>query len=133
MPPLPIVEEPRSMMSFRLAAAFLLATALPLASAQTPAPAAAPASASTAPAAAEKECGKPDPHPGRLASTEKMRGWNKDINTWQECMKKFIGGLQAKADSAVKEANTAVADSNPAIAAYNTTVKELQSQAEAAK
>lgn len=120
------------MTSFRLAAALALAAATTVATAQTSAPAAA-APASTAPAAAEKECGKPDAHPGRLASNEKMRGWNKDINTWQECMKKFIGGLQTKADAAVKEANTAVADSNAAIAAYNATVKELQSQAEAAK
>jgi len=123
------------MTSLRLAAAMLLAGLTAVAFAQTPPPAPAPAAApaSTAPAAAEKECGKPDPHPGRLASNEKMRGWNKEINTWQECMKKFIGGLQAKADTAVKEANAAVADSNAAIAAYNSTVKELQAQAEAAK
>lgn len=124
------------MMSHRLAAAFAFAAFSTLAAAQAPAPApaaAAAAAASTAPAAAEKECGKPDPHPGRLASNEKMRGWNKEINTWQECMKKFIGGLQSRADAAVKEANVAVADSNAAIAAYNNTVKELQGQAEAAK
>ncbi len=124
------------MTSLRPAAAAVLLMALTaVASAQTPAPTQAPAAApaSTAPAAAEKECGKPEPHPGRLASNEKMRGWNKEISTWQECMKKFIGGLQAKADSAVKEANAAVADSNAAIAAYNSTVKDLQAQAEAAR
>lgn len=119
----------------RPATALLLMAFTAVASAQSAAPAQTPAAApaSTAPAAAEKECGKPDPHPGRLASNEKMRGWNKEINTWQECMKKFIGGLQSKADVAVKEANAAVADSNAAIAAYNSTVKELQAQAEAAK
>jgi len=124
------------MMSLRLATAIGLTAFAAIVSAQTPAPApaAAPAAtASTAPATAEKECGKPDPHPGRLASNEKMRGWNKEINTWQECMKKFIGGLQAKADSAVKDANAAVADSNAAIAAYNATVKDLQAQAEGTK
>ena len=89
------------------------------------APSAAAADAST--------CGKPDPHPGRLASNEKMRGWNKEVQTWQECMKKYIGELQAKADAAVKTANAAVADSNAAIAGYNATVKELQAQADAAK
>ena len=127
------------MMSRNLAAALALAAASTFACAQGAAPGAAPAAApaalppSTAPAAAEKECGKPDPHPGRLASNEKMRGWNKEITTWQECMKKFIGGLQTRADAAVKDANIAVADSNAAIAAYNSTVKELQAQAEAAK
>jgi hypothetical protein len=110
------------MTSIRFAAAAAFALASSLAVAQTPA--AAP-DAST--------CGKPDPHPGRLASNEKMRGWNKEVQAWQECMKKYIGELQAKADAAVKTANAAVADSNNAIAAYNATVKDLQAQADAAK
>lgn len=109
----------------RIAAALALFAAASLAPAQTPTPAAAPADAS--------QCGKPDPHPGRLASNEKMRGWNKEVNQWQDCMKKYIAELQQKADTAVKSANSAVADSNAAIAAYNATVKELQAQADAAK
>ena len=87
---------------------------------------------SPAPAAADiAQCGKPDPHPGRLASPEKLRGWNKEVNVWQECMKKQIAEIQAKADAAVKVANAAVADSNAAVSAYNATVKELQAQADA--
>ncbi len=117
------------MTHLRLAAAVAFAATASLAIAQAPAPAAAPA----APAVDTSNCGKPDPHPGRLASTEKMRGWNKEINVWQECMKKHIGELQAKADAAVKAANSAVADSNGAIASYNATVKDLQAQADAAK
>jgi len=112
------------MIYVRLAAAAVFAAAASLAIAQTPA---------AAPAADTPQCAKPDPHPGRLASTEKMRGWNKDVQGWQECMKKYIGDLQAKADAAVKAANTAVADSNNAIAAYNATVKDLQAQADAVK
>jgi hypothetical protein len=108
----------------RLAAAAALAAAASLSFAQTPA---------AAPAADASQCGKPDPHPGRLASTEKMRGWNKEVQGWQDCMKKYIGDLQAKADAAVKTANAAVADSNSAIASYNATVKDLQAQADAAK
>jgi len=111
------------MIYVRLAAAAVFAAAASLAIAQTPA--AAPADT--------PQCAKPDSHPGRLASTEKMRGWNKDVQGWQECMKKYIGDLQAKADAAVKAANTAVADSNNAIAAYNATVKDLQAQADAVK
>lgn len=103
--------------------AFALAT-VSTAGAQTPAP---------APADASAKCDKPDPYPGRLASNEKLRGWNKEIGVWQACMKKSIAELQAKADAAVKVANAAVADSNAAIAAYNDAVKEYQAQADAAK
>ena len=81
--------------------------------------------------AADAQCAKPDAHPGRLASEQKLRSWNKDVNTWQECMKKYIAGIQAKADEAVKTANAAVAESNAAVNAYNATVKELQAQADA--
>jgi hypothetical protein len=115
------------MIHVRLAAAAALAAAASLAVAQTP------TGAPAAPAADTSQCAKPDPHPGRLASSEKMRGWNKEVQGWQECMKKHIGDLQAKADAAVKTANAAVADSNSAIAAYNATVKDLQAQADAAK
>jgi hypothetical protein len=48
-------------------------------------------------------------------------------------MKKYIAGIQAKADEAVKAANAAVAESNAAVSAYNATVKEMQAQADAAK
>lgn len=79
------------------------------------------------------KCEKPDPHPGHLASNEKLRGWNKEVNQWQDCMKKYIAEVQAKADAAVKVANAAVAESNAAIADYNSTVKEFQAQADAAR
>ena len=109
------------------AAATLSATAF----AQAPA-APAPAAPAANPANMPK-CEKPDPHPGRLASQQKSAQWNKSVSAWQECMKKGIAELQAKADAAVKEANAAVADSNGAIASYNATVKELQEQVELAK
>ena len=102
----------------RMLAALVLSAAASAAWAQTP-----PVS----------KCDRPDGHPGRLASNEKMRAWNKEVNVWQECMKKEIGEIQAKADAAVKTANAAVAESNAAINAYNAYVKELQAQADAAK
>ncbi len=107
------------MSAFRtlVALAFALA-AVSMASAQTP---------------AAPKCEKPDPHPGRLASQEKMRGWNKEIGAWQECMKKIIAEVQAKADVAVKAANAAVAESNAAVKEYNESVKEFQAQADAAR
>ena len=95
--------------------------------------AASMASATWAQANAPEKCEKPDPHPGRLASNEKMRGWTREVSRWQECMKVQITAVQAKADQAVKEANAAVAESNAAIADYNAVVKEFQAQVEAAK
>ena len=113
-------------MKLHLTAAALACAALACAAlAQSPAPAVAPADTSS--------CGKPDPHPGRLASNMRMQSWNKEVNTWQDCMKKHIADLQSKADALVKSANAAVHDSNAAIASYNATVKELQAQTDAAK
>jgi hypothetical protein len=106
------------------AALILACAAAGTALAQTPAPAAAAPDAS--------KCEKPDAHPGRLASPERIRGWNKEVATWQDCMKKYIAEVQAKADAAVKVANAAVAESNAAVNAFNTTIKELQAQVEAA-
>ena len=91
--------------------------------------AAAGAAFAQSPAAAQ--CAKPDAHPGRLASNQKLTGWNKEVQTWQECMKKYIAEVQARADDAVKAANSKVAESNAAVNAYNATVKELQAQADA--
>lgn len=92
--------------------------------AQTPAPA-----ASTGGAA---KCAKPDDHPGRLASDQRRRGWDKEVIAWQECMKAYVAEKQAKADAAVKVANAAVAESNAAVNEYNDTVKVIQAQVDAA-
>ena len=86
--------------------------------AQTPAAAPAPAKAST--------CTKPDAFPGRLASDNAKRAWQKDVNTWQECMKKYVGDMQAEANNAVKAANAAIDE-------YNTAAREFQKQVDAAK
>ena len=118
------------MFAIRTVAMLVFAVAAGTAVAQSPAP--APADTSAAAAAAASVCPKPDPHPGRVASDQKRRGWAKDVNTWQECMKKYIAELEAKADQAVKSANAAVAASSGAIAVYNGAVKEFQAQADAA-
>jgi hypothetical protein len=95
--------------------------------AQTPAPAPAAASIDAS------NCPKPDDHPGRLASDRQRTGWEKEVQAWQECMKKYVGEVQAKADQAVKVANAAVAESNAVVAEYNNTVKTIQAQVDAAK
>lgn len=104
-------------------AAFALVPAAALA--QPAAPAAVPAELA--------KCEKPDPHPGRLASDQKRRQWGKEVIEWQNCAKKVVEGISAKADAAVKAANAAVAESNAAISAYNDQVKEYQAQADAAR
>jgi hypothetical protein len=119
----------------RAVAAVAVALAASVAFAQAPAPAAAPEKPA-APAATpvdNSSCGKPDAHPGKFASPQKMRQWNSEVSTWQDCMKKYIADLQTKADAAAKTANALIADSNNAIASYNATVKDLQAQVEAAK
>jgi hypothetical protein len=113
-------------MIMRTIFAIALATAAPVvALAQSAAPAATGAVAS--------KCEKPDPHPGRLASDQRRRGWEREVQQWQACMKEEIAVLQTKADVAVKEANAAVAASNAAIEGYNAAVKEFQAQADAAR
>ena len=52
---------------------------------------------------------------------------------WQNCAKKVVEGIQAKADAAVKAANAAIAESNAAVNAYNEQTKEFQAQADAAR
>ena len=116
----------------RLTLAIACLALAPHAWAQAPAPAAAPAAAPPA-AAPAAHCPKPDAHPGRLASDRQRAGWEKEVQTWQACMKKHIGEIQAKADQAVKTANAAVAESNAAISDYNNAVKAIQAQVEAAK
>lgn len=96
--------------------------------AQTPPAAAAPPAAPNA-----SNCPKPDAHPGRLSSDRQRRGWDKEVQTWQDCMKKYVLEAQAKADEAVKLANAAVAVSNAAVNEYNETVKVIQAQIEAVK
>ena len=114
-----------TMFATRTLALLALAVAAGTAFAQSPAPAGAGAAAAAA-------CPKPEPHPGRIASDQKKRGWTKDVTTWQDCMKKYIANLDAKADQAVKAANAAVAESGAAIEIFNSTVKEFQAQNEAA-
>ena len=87
-------------------------------SAQTPAATPAPAKSSG--------CTKPDAFPGKLASDNAKRAWQKDVNAWQECMKKYVGDMQAEANNAVKAANAAIDE-------YNTAAREFQKQVDAAK
>lgn len=108
---------------FRTLAALLLASAAAgVALAQSPAP-----------AADASKCTKPGPHPMKLASDNVIRAWDKTVVAWQDCMKKYIADVQARADAAVKSANEVVAEANAAVNEFNATVKDLQAQADASR
>ena len=83
---------------------------------QTPAP---------APSVAKPVCNKPEAFPGRLASDNQKKTWQKDVVTWQDCVKAYVKEQQALADVHLKAANNAVDE-------YNATTKEFNDQAQAA-
>lgn len=113
---------------------FALATSLVIAAlpafAQTTAPAAAAPAASAPPAAApaappKANCGAKPEHPGRLASDNMKRAWQRDANTFLECLRKFAGEQQQLAQEYIKAANATVDE-------YNSAVKEFQDAAQKA-
>ncbi len=114
-------------MSFANAMVFAALVVAGGAAAQSAAPAGGAPSVTAA-----ASCPKPDDHPGRLASDRARNGWMKEVQAFTDCMKKYVGEIQAQADEAVKVANAAVARSNAAVNDYNAIVKDLQAQADAA-
>ncbi len=103
-----------------LVASLVIGTALP-ALAQTPAPASAPVAA----APAKPNCGAKPEHPGRLASDNMKRAWQRDANAYLECLKKFATDQQQIAQDYIKAANATVDE-------YNAAVKEFQDAAQKA-
>ena len=88
--------------------------------------AAAPAAGGDAYATVNKPgCKRPE-FPGRLASDLQKRAFNKDIEGYAECIKQYVAEQQKQADAHIKAANQAAVD-------YNSTVKELQAEIDAAK
>jgi len=87
----------------------------PLAHAQTPA--AEPP---------KHNCERPGDFPGRLASTEKLRGWQKNYVAYTDCLKKFISDQQALAEPHIKAGNAAIQE-------YNNATKEFNAAIDAAK
>ena len=74
---------------------------------------------------AKPSCAKPQ-FPGRLASENLKKNFNKDVETYAQCIKKYVADQQKLADDHIKAANAAAAE-------YNTAVKELQSEIDKAK
>ncbi|MFO1323888.1 MAG: hypothetical protein U1F15_07465 [Burkholderiales bacterium] len=93
----------------------------------------APPAFAQTPAGGAAKCGKVDAYPGRTASPNMIKNWNKETATWQDCMKKYIADMQAKTDESVKATNALIAETNAAIALYNDTVKDFQAQVDGTK
>lgn len=70
-------------------------------------------------------CKKPE-FPGKLASENQKKAFNKDIESFADCIKKYVAEQQKIADEHIKAANQAAAD-------YNSAVKEIQSEINEAK
>ena len=81
----------------------------------------------TAPAAPKSVvCPKPDAFPGKLASDNAKRAWQKEYVAWQDCTQKNVNELRAKANAAVEATNAAIDD-------FNTAAREFKNQVDAAK
>jgi hypothetical protein len=104
-----------------VAALLVMAAASPALAQTTPAPAASPAAAL---ATAKQSCAKPE-HPGRLASDNMKRAWQRDANAYLDCLKKIANDQQQIAQEYIKAANAIVDE-------YNASVKEFQDAAQKA-
>jgi len=107
-------------MSHSHALVALVALALALAASAIRAQTSAPG-----PSAAKPACSKPEAFPGRLASDSQKKTWQKDVVTWQDCVKAYVKEQQAIADAHLNAANNAVDE-------FNAATKQFNEQAQAA-
>lgn len=94
-----------------------------IAAAQAPA---APAAEAALPVAAKPTCGAPENHPGKQASEMRRKAWQRDVTTWQDCMKKYIDTTKSQGDVYFKAANDAVEEFNKATNMWNEQIKAIQ-------
>ncbi len=57
-------------------------------------------------------CEKPDEYPGRLASDQRLRTWQKTMETYGNCVKKYADEQRVIAEAATKAGNDAVTEYN---------------------
>ncbi len=107
----------------RLLAALAFIVGAGSAGAQTPAPASAPATAIP-----KSTCAKPDHYPGRLASDNNKKQWERDVRTWGECMKKYVADLQVQIDASIKAANASIEEYNAGIKDFQEEVRKANDQ-----
>ena len=105
----------------RLLAALAFSVGAASVGAQTPAP--APASA-----VPKSTCVKPDRYPGRLASDNNKKQWEREVRAWGECMKKYVADLQVGIDASIKAANASIEEYNAGIKAFQEEVTKANDQ-----
>lgn len=86
---------------------------------------AAPAAHAQDATIAKPTCARPQ-FPGKLASEGQKRSFNKDVEGYAACIKKYVGDHQKLADDHIKAANAAAAE-------YNDAVKQMQAEIDSAK
>ena len=85
----------------------------------------APASTSAPIVIPAHKCVKPE-YPGKLASSQKFNAFNKEFNTYGECMKKYIEETKLILNAAATAVNGAVEE-------FNKFAADIKAQDEAAK
>jgi hypothetical protein len=73
-------------------------------------------------------CEHPGDHPGRLASDQARRGWNKAATAYLECLKKFVRDQEAAAKPYNDAAKVHLDAGNAAVAEYNQAAKTFTEQ-----
>jgi hypothetical protein len=108
-----------------LAASIAFAAWPALAQQANPAAAGQGPAATPVPAAAlaKHSCGAKPDHPGKLASDNMKRAWQRDATTYLECLRKFATDQQQVAQDSIKAANAAVDEYNAAVKEFNDAAK----------
>jgi hypothetical protein len=57
-------------------------------------------------------CVKPEEYPGRLASDTRQKTWQKSMEAYGECVKKFVADQKVIIDAATKAGNDAIEEYN---------------------
>ena len=108
-----------------LAAGLWAAAAFAQQPAATPAAPAAAAPTSAAPAP-KHSCAHPGEFPGKLASPNQQKQWQKDFVAYVDCLRTFVTEQQALAQPHIQAANATVEEYNRAVQEYNDTVKKAK-------
>jgi hypothetical protein len=86
----------------------------------------------TMPPPQKHACTAPGDHPGRLASDNQRRSWERTAKAYLECLKKFIDDQKAAAQPYQDAAKVYIDAANAAVTEHNKAVKEINEQLEKA-
>ena len=77
-------------------------------------------------------CTSPGDHPGRLASDNQRRSWDRSAKAYLDCLKKFFEDQKNAAQPYQDAAKVYIDAANAAVAEYNNAVKDMNEQREKA-